>query len=95
MSQLNEIGALWKRTGKTGEYFTGSIMLNGQAYEIRAFKNDYKKQDKHPDLKVFLALPDDQPAPKPTEPTINNNDRTATPAPEYPEEEIDPRDIPF
>lgn len=95
MSNLNEIGAVWKRTGKTGEYFTGSVMLNGVAYEIRIFKNDYKKLDKHPDMKVFLATPDDQPASAPSEPTISHNDRTASVLPDYPEEPLDPNDIPF
>lgn len=94
MSSLNEIGALWKRTGAKGEYFTGTVTINGQAIELRVFKNDYKKMDKHPDFKVFLSVPDDQPAP-PTEPTISHNDRSASVLPDYPEEQIDPNDIPF
>lgn len=97
MGQLNEIGAVWKRTGKSGEYLTGSITINNIVYEIKLFKNDYKKLDKHPDYKVMLATPDDQPAPRNTEPVINHNSRSESVLPVYPEypEEINPEDIPF
>ena len=89
MSRLEEIGAIWKRVGQKGEYFTGSVMIDGIAREIRMFPNDYKKLDKHPDFKVFASYPDDQPAP--AEPSIQHG----APLPNYPAEEINPADIPF
>lgn len=99
MSSLNEIGALWKRTGKNGEYLSGSIQIEGVAYELKIFPNQYKKQDKHPDMKVFLPAADEQKAP--SEPVIQTGTGDAPrstvtrTAPEYPSEEINPEDIPF
>lgn len=97
MSQLSEIGALWKRTSqKTGEeYLSGTIQIDGKAIEIKAFTNKHKKAPNHPDFRIMVEVADDQPAPKPTEPTINHNDRSASVLPDYPEEEINPDDIPF
>lgn len=97
MSKLTEIGALWKRTSKTNgeEYLSGSIQIDGKAIEIKVFTNKYKKADNHPDHRIMVDIPDDQPAPQPTEPTINQNDRSASVLPDYPEEPIDPHDIPF
>jgi len=96
MSQLKEIGALWKRkSGKTGEeYLSGTIQVDGKAIEIKVFPNKYKKADNHPDHRIMVESAEDQPAPK-AEPTINHDDRSESVLPEYPEEEINPEDIPF
>lgn len=95
MSDLKEVGALWSRTKGEKTYYTGNININGTVIELRVFKNDYKKSDKHPDLKVFITAPDDQPAPQ-HEPTIDiTNPRNQSVLPEYPDEPIDPSDIPF
>ena len=96
MTQLNEIGALWKRKSKTTgeEYLSGTIQINGKAIEIRAFTNKYKKADNQPDFRIMVEVAEDQPAPPPAEPIINH-DRNESVLPEYPEEQIDPSDIPF
>lgn len=97
MGQLSEIGALWKRTSKTTgeEYLSGTIQIGGKAIEVKVFKNKHKKAENHPDHRIMVEVADDQPAPPPSEPTINHNDRTASVLPDYPAEEIDPNDIPF
>jgi len=47
------IGALWVKQGKSGDFFTGNIEVNGQKIKIAIFKNDYKK-DKQPDFRIFV-----------------------------------------
>ena len=92
MAQLIELGALWRRTSKTsGEtYLSGTIQIDGKAIELRIFPNKYKKNDKQPDFRIMTEGAEDQPAPRSSEPEI----QTST-APEYPEEQINPEDIPF
>ena len=49
------IGALWIRTGNSGEFWKGYIELeDGKKQNIIVFKNTYKK-DKQPDFRVFEA----------------------------------------
>lgn len=90
MSQLIELGALWKRTSKSGEeYMTGTIQIDGKAIELRLFPNKYKKNEKQPDYRIMTESGDEQPA-HASEPEIQTGN-----AVEYPEEEINPADIPF
>ena len=49
----DSIGALWLKEGKKGEYFTGNVVIDGEKHSIVIFKNDYKKEDKHPDYKIY------------------------------------------
>lgn len=52
------IGAIWvKRSGSGAEYF--SISLNGENYV--AFANKYKKEDRHPDYRIFQQQPLERP----------------------------------
>ena len=51
MSDLVEIGGLWKNEGKDGEYFSGKL---GQA-KLLIFANKYKKTDKHPDFRMYVT----------------------------------------
>lgn len=50
MKEKTKIGALW--LNEKGNY-TGNIELNGQKIKITLTKNQYKKEDKHPDLVIF------------------------------------------
>jgi uncharacterized protein (DUF736 family) len=55
-----EIGALWKRTGKTQEYLGGHVRLADGAGEerqifIQVFTNKQKKSNSHPDFRVYLS----------------------------------------
>lgn len=55
------IGALWEKKTKNGDtLFSGSIEIDGKKTKIAVFKNGYKKEDKHPDWKIFI---DDYQAP--------------------------------
>lgn len=47
------IGALWVKQGKSGDFFTGNVEVNGQTVKITVFKNQYKK-DKQPDYRIFV-----------------------------------------
>ena len=48
-----DIGALWIQTGKNGEYWTGTIEINGTKQNVVVFKNTYKNKDTQPDFKVY------------------------------------------
>jgi len=53
-----DIGALWLRMSKNGaEYMSGAIEIDGVKHQIVAFKNNYKKSEKHPDYRIFLSTP--------------------------------------
>lgn len=55
-----DIGALWVKTSKNGKQFlTGTI--NGQ--KIVIFQNNYKKEQKQPDYKVYEAEQQQDPWP--------------------------------
>ena len=51
----NSIGALWLKKGKNGTFMSGVVEIDGIKTEIVVFKNDYKKEDKHPDYKIYLS----------------------------------------
>lgn len=51
------IGALWEKQSKKGTWFSGQIEIEGEKIPIVVFKNDYKKEDKHPDWKIFISQP--------------------------------------
>lgn len=48
-----DIGALWVQTGKNGEYWSGSIEINGTKQNVLVFKNTYKNKETQPDFKVY------------------------------------------
>ena len=52
----NELGALWVKTGRRGDYMTGTI--NG--VKVVVFKNDRKTSDKQPDWRVLKLEPREQ-----------------------------------
>lgn len=80
---LKKIGGGWTRTAKSnGEKFV-SIDLDGR--QLLMFKNKKKEggSDKQPDYAIFETV-DDEPA------------KDTTPAmPEYPQDDLQPDDIPF
>lgn len=52
----NSIGALWLNEAKNGtKYLRGEIELDGEKHKIIVFKNDHKKEDKHPDYRIFQS----------------------------------------
>jgi uncharacterized protein (DUF736 family) len=58
-AERKDIGALWlKRSEKNGtQYFSGKVVVNGVTQEIVIFKNDFKKQPKHPDYRIYPSQP--------------------------------------
>lgn len=72
---LKKVGALWlkKKDGKT--FMSGRLEQSIPASsQLLVYKNDFKKEDKHPDYTLHV-IEDDQPAPRneyqqaPTNPT--------------------------
>jgi len=60
-SQEQSIGALWSKQSKGGaNYFSGSIEIEGKKTQIVVFKNQFKKEEKHPDWKIFVSVPQGQ-----------------------------------
>lgn len=79
------IGALWAKSGKSGDYFTGNIEINGEKIAIVAFYNANKKNPKEPDYRILKSVP---------RPTTEAEDRAFDK--KFDEEaEINPDDIPF
>ncbi len=55
MDNLEKIGVLWANVSKNdNKYFSGTITLNGQSYNILIFRNNKKKTEKSPDYQIFL-----------------------------------------
>lgn len=52
-----ELGALWKRKGKSGEYMSGVIEINGVVVTIVAFPIKDKKNPNQPDWRIMKSLP--------------------------------------
>jgi uncharacterized protein (DUF736 family) len=50
MEKKQSVGAAWIKTGKSGKQFI-SLSIGDKKYTL--FANDYKKEPKHPDYKVF------------------------------------------
>lgn len=51
-----KIGALWLNTSKAGnKYLQGTIDTEQGKIKIIIFKNNAKKQDKHPDYVIFRS----------------------------------------
>ena len=56
MNDLEEIGALWSKRDKNDEPFlSGQIEVNGEKKKILVFKNKHRKEDKHPNYRIFLS----------------------------------------
>lgn len=53
----DELGGLWHRSGKKGQYMTGTLVINGTAHEIVCFYNDRKVNEKQPDWRVYKSKP--------------------------------------
>lgn len=50
----NEIGALWVKSGRKGEYMTGTIEGIGA---VVLFRNEKKRSEKSPDWRVLKSQP--------------------------------------
>lgn len=56
-----EIGALWKKQGKSQKFLSGTINLKAVGYDkdvpVVVFSNKFKQKDSHPDLRIYLSKP--------------------------------------
>ena len=50
-----ELGALWRKQSERGEYFTGSVTVDGVKVDLVVFPNGYKKSEKQPDFRILKA----------------------------------------
>jgi len=81
------VGALWRKTGARGDYFTGTIETNGgernggETTKIVVFSNGHKTADKHPDFKIFLSRPRPDAAPTPSKPALGSWEDDSDPVP--------------
>ncbi len=81
----SELGALWTRQGRSGDFLSGKITIDGVVTELVVFPNSHKKPgEKSPDWRIYKSEPRDGQSPAPQQKPI----RTATAA------ELDD-DIPF
>ena len=53
----NELGVLWSKTSARGEYFTGTLEIDGVKQQIVVFKNGNKKSEKAPDWRILKSQP--------------------------------------
>jgi hypothetical protein len=57
----DKIGALWEnKTSKGQVYMAGQIEWKGEKIKIVAFKNGYKKEDRHPDWNIMISKPKEE-----------------------------------
>lgn len=58
MSDKKDCGALWLNTAKSGtKYMSGVVEIDGVKHKIVVFKNNYKKDEKQPDYRIFPSEP--------------------------------------
>jgi uncharacterized protein (DUF736 family) len=54
----DELGALWLKEGKNGTYMSGKLTTpGGEEVQVVVFKNNYKKEEKHPDYRILKSKP--------------------------------------
>lgn len=90
----NEMGALWRREDKNGNtYYSGVVKTDEAAYEVVMFQNNYKNKDNQPDLRILRRSN----KPEQTEEVKSGEAKQGdySKGIEYPQEDINPDDIPF
>jgi hypothetical protein len=66
MNKEDELGALWVRQGRNGDFFSGKLTINGEAIEIVVFSNTHKQPgEKSPDWRIYKSQPREGYAPAP------------------------------
>lgn len=95
-----EIGALWKKEGKSQKFLAGNLnfkdlpedlwqeFIKTRQLATVIFTNKFKQKDTHPDLRVYLSKPKNAPAAPAQAPKPAAKAPAPTPAP-APEESDD------
>lgn len=65
MANEDNMGALWKKSGPKGEYFSGMVEVGDEKINIVVFPNSYKKAENQPDYRIMKSRPKGEQAPKP------------------------------
>jgi hypothetical protein len=57
-----EVGALWKKQSPTQKFLSGHIKIDDgmggeETLQVVIFNNKHKKQDNHPDFRIYKSLP--------------------------------------
>jgi|APGre2960657404_1045060.scaffolds.fasta_scaffold87572_1 hypothetical protein len=52
-----ELGALWKKEGKNGAFYSGKLKIDGKEQEIVCFANKNKSSDNQPDIHIYKSEP--------------------------------------
>lgn len=83
-----EIGALWKKEGRSQKFLAGNLdfknlteeqwkdFLRTKQLQAVVFTNKFKQNERHPDLRIYLSKPKEQAAP-----AAAPSEAPATPAP--------------
>jgi hypothetical protein len=50
-----KIGALWTKMGSHGVFYSGEVIINGEAEKVVAFINRDKKNPNQPDIDILLT----------------------------------------
>lgn len=50
-----EVGALWRKSNASQDFYSGKIKVNGEEVEIVCFTNKFKSEEKQPDLRIYLS----------------------------------------
>ena len=56
---IKKIGALWLKEGKNGKFLSGMLEVDGKKINLLVFRNDNKKEDRHPDYTINITEDDD------------------------------------
>ena len=48
------IGALWRKQVNGKTLLSGSVTIDGKTVKLAIWENDYKKESKHPDFKIYV-----------------------------------------
>ena len=51
----DEIGALWKKQGQRGEFFSGEVEINGVKQRVVVFPVGRKSSENAPDFRILKA----------------------------------------
>ena len=52
------VGGVWVRTSQGGKDFLGiQVTIDGVKHNLIAFRNGFKKEDKHPDYQIYVSRP--------------------------------------
>jgi len=84
------VGALWKKEGQYGHYYSGEIEINGEKIRIVCFANQHKKESKHPDYKIYISKPKEMMTVQEIQRTLPKKSWTPPPS-----NVMDSEDIPF